>query len=339
MVKTKTNSLTQIKCMITKLKKNEIFVFGSNLNGAHAGGAALLAFQKFGAVMGVGDGITGSSYAFPTLDKKMQKVSISAFKKSVKKLYETCKENPSKVFLLTKVGCGIAGFAEREVQELFKSPPTNLVLPEDWREIVAKEVPVKILYKFLKEGMKSAHGDTTWKIGKWKKETNIRICNSGFHASDNPYQAFSYIQGEILSIVEARGESNVVDDKSCWEEMRVIKAYRWQKKDSVQFSIFAAELVLENYQKLYPNDTRVKDAIEAAKAWVKEPTDANASAAASAYSAASAASAASAYSAYSAAASAAYSAASAARSAAASAVYKKFADWMLNHIKNLEEMK
>lgn len=63
---------------ITKLKKNEIFVFGSNANGAHAGGAALTAFKKFGAELGVGEGPTGKCYAIPTLDKNLQKENMTA---------------------------------------------------------------------------------------------------------------------------------------------------------------------------------------------------------------------------------------------------------------------
>jgi hypothetical protein len=290
--------------MITKLKKNEIFVFGSNANGAHAGGAALQAFQKFGARIGIEEGLTGRSYAFPTLDKNMKKVSITAFKKSVTKLYTTANEYPDKKFLLTKVGCGIAGFDESEVKALFVNAPENVILPEDW-----KEKEARVLYKFLREGLKSQHGNATWKVGEWKKESSVSICNSGFHASNTPREAFSYVQGEVLAIVEARGENVEQEDKSCWEEMRAIKAYKWQKKDSVALSIFAAELCIKNYEAKYPNDSRPRDAIEAAKKWLAEPTEENQSAAArSARSAGSAASA-------SAAAAAAWSAWSAAASA------------------------
>lgn len=119
--------------MITKLEKDQVFVFGSNLAGSHAGGAAAQAVE-WGAETGVGEGLTGQTYAFPTLTRGMKKVSRASLKKSVKKLYETCKENPDKEFLLTKVGCGIAGFSEDEIRPLFADAPGNLVLPEDWVE-------------------------------------------------------------------------------------------------------------------------------------------------------------------------------------------------------------
>ena len=53
--------------MISELKADEVFVFGSNLEGMHGGGAAFAAWKKFGAVMGCGVGLRGQSYAIPTM--------------------------------------------------------------------------------------------------------------------------------------------------------------------------------------------------------------------------------------------------------------------------------
>jgi hypothetical protein len=119
--------------VITHLKPNEIFVFGSNQRGAHAGGAARLAKEKFGAQEGVGEGLTGRSYAFPTLTANFEKVSHVSLESSRDRLYATARQNPDKTFLLTKVGCGIAGFTEDEIRPLFRGAPGNVVLPEDWR--------------------------------------------------------------------------------------------------------------------------------------------------------------------------------------------------------------
>ena len=68
---------------ITDLKPNEVFVFGSNMNGNHAGGAARVAVGKFGAIMGQAEGLQGQSYAIPTLDKDMQKVDLDTLQKSL----------------------------------------------------------------------------------------------------------------------------------------------------------------------------------------------------------------------------------------------------------------
>jgi hypothetical protein len=120
--------------MITRLKPNEIFVFGSNLRGRHAGGAARLAAQRFGAREGVGEGLTGQSYAFPTLTANFEKVSLKALEASRDRLFATARAHPEKTFLLTKVGCGIAGFSEDEIRPLFRNAPENVVLPEDWAD-------------------------------------------------------------------------------------------------------------------------------------------------------------------------------------------------------------
>jgi hypothetical protein len=119
--------------VITKLEPNEIFVFGSNLAGRHAGGAARLAREKFGAQEGIGEGLTGQSYAFPTLTADFEKVSHAALVRSRDRFFATARAHPDKVFLLTKVGCGIAGFREEEIRPLFENAPGNVVLPEDWR--------------------------------------------------------------------------------------------------------------------------------------------------------------------------------------------------------------
>ena len=79
---------------IEKLKPNQIFVFGSNLNGNHIGGSAKQALDNFGAIEGQGEGLQGQSYAFPTLDEKMEKVSKKALISSKEKLYKCAEENP-----------------------------------------------------------------------------------------------------------------------------------------------------------------------------------------------------------------------------------------------------
>lgn len=118
---------------ITHLEPNSIFVFGSNLAGRHGKGAALQARKQFGAVYGVGEGLTGQCYAFPTLDGKLRRRLLSELEESRDKLYKSCMDNPSLRFLLTKVGTGLAGESEGTMMRLFSNPPANLILPEDWR--------------------------------------------------------------------------------------------------------------------------------------------------------------------------------------------------------------
>lgn len=120
---------------ITELGPGEIFVFGSNLSGAHAGGAARLAFQNFGAKWGQGVGLQGNSYAIPTMQG-----GIETIKPYVDEFIQFAKNHPDLVFYVTKIGCGIAGFREEEVAPLFKSAIgiSNIRLPKDFVEIIEK---------------------------------------------------------------------------------------------------------------------------------------------------------------------------------------------------------
>lgn len=121
-------------------------------------------------------------------------------------------------------------------------------------------------WKFLQKGFKSENGNVTWKKGVWNKiDEPLKMCEMGFHCSKDPYDAFSYVQGEILAKVECRGKHLEDDNKECWSEQRIVKAYKWTKKNSVALAIFAAELILPNFEKAYPNDKRPRKAIEAAK--------------------------------------------------------------------------
>ena len=97
---------------ITELKADEVFVFGSNLAGMHGGGAAYIAFRQFGAVMGCGVGLRGQSYAIPTMQGGV--------------------EHPELFFYVTRIGCGIAGFRDKEIAPLFSEVIglENVCLPE-----------------------------------------------------------------------------------------------------------------------------------------------------------------------------------------------------------------
>ena len=119
--------------MITSLKPNQVFVFGSNLAGSHGGGAARQAFEKFGAKWGVGVGPTGQSYAIPTMHG-----GLSAIQPYVEQFLEYAKANPDKEFLVTRIGCGIAGFRDRDIAPLFAAAVglENVCLPKSFVSIL-----------------------------------------------------------------------------------------------------------------------------------------------------------------------------------------------------------
>lgn len=121
-------------------------------------------------------------------------------------------------------------------------------------------------YKFLQKGMKFRNGNLTWKLNEWVKvDGELKMCENGLHSSIEPYDAFSYVPGEILAVVECRGDYLMDDDKFCWREQRVIDAYPWTKEDSLRIAVFAAELCLKNFEKWDKYDFRPRQAIEAAK--------------------------------------------------------------------------
>lgn len=114
---------------VTELAPDEIFVFGSNIEGMHGGGAARIAYQKFGAVWGQGVGIQGQSYAIPTMFNTVQEI-----KPYVDEFIEYARQHPQNRFLLTRIGCGIAGFSDSEISLLFKDAANlpNVTLPRKW---------------------------------------------------------------------------------------------------------------------------------------------------------------------------------------------------------------
>lgn len=114
---------------ITELQPNEIFVFGSNLKGMHGGGAAYVAYRKFGAVLGQGVGLQGQSYAIPTMQG-----GVETIRPYVDEFIEFAKQHPELTFLVTRIGCGIAGFSDHDISPLFAQAHEvdNIVLPEGW---------------------------------------------------------------------------------------------------------------------------------------------------------------------------------------------------------------
>lgn len=120
---------------IDTLRPDEIFVFGSNLAGHHGGGAARVAWIKFGAVWGQGAGLQGQSYAIPTMQG-----GIATIKPYVDGFIQFALAHPSLKFYVTRIGCGIAGFRDRDIAPLF-SPALglpNVILPRTFADILTQ---------------------------------------------------------------------------------------------------------------------------------------------------------------------------------------------------------
>ena len=173
---------------ISELKQNEVFVFGSNKAGNHVGGAARVAVEKFGAIMGHGEGLQGQSYAIPTLDEQMDKVSTEELTRSVRRFADYTRYNTDKVFYVTKIGCGIGGFSVEEIVEVFKSVSfdDNVVLPQEFGE--EKHI----------DGFKGFNADMTclgfkFEEGKtYEEDVELKVCKRGFHFCESPFSVLNY---------------------------------------------------------------------------------------------------------------------------------------------------
>lgn len=111
-----------------------IFVFGSNLAGRHGAGAALSAKNLWGAKVGVGEGPTGKSYAIPTKDANLQTRDLTSIEESVTRFIEYAVQHPHDKFIVTRVGCGLAGYKDDQIAPFFRTAPANCELPEGWRK-------------------------------------------------------------------------------------------------------------------------------------------------------------------------------------------------------------
>lgn len=122
---------------INSLQPGEIFVFGSNLSGYHGGGAARTALNKFGAIWGNGVGLQGQSYAIPTMQGGPE--TIQPY---VNQFVTFAKEHQEYTFLVTPIGCGIAGFQVEEIAPLFAEAVNvdNIVLPKSFADFLADNV-------------------------------------------------------------------------------------------------------------------------------------------------------------------------------------------------------
>lgn len=118
---------------ITQLAANEVFVFGSNLQGHHYGGAARIANEKFGAIFGQGVGLQGQSYAIPTMQG-----GVETIRPYVDEFIEFAKQHPELIFYVTRIGCGIAGFQDSEIAPLFTAAVgmENVALPQSFIDVI-----------------------------------------------------------------------------------------------------------------------------------------------------------------------------------------------------------
>lgn len=110
-----------------------VFCFGSNLQGTHGDGAAKEAAKHWGAKRGIGEGRTGMAYALPTKETPYRTRSLKSIRVSVSRFLDYARSNPDLTFLVTKIGCGYAGYRDDDMAPMFVDSPENCILPTDWK--------------------------------------------------------------------------------------------------------------------------------------------------------------------------------------------------------------
>lgn len=114
--------------------EDEIFVFGSNLQGIHGAGAARVARIKFGAELGVGEGPTGQSYAIPTKYDVRKTLPLHDIRQKIDEFIKYATKMRNKTFWVTRIGCGFAGYTDEQIAPMFINSPENCIMPINWRE-------------------------------------------------------------------------------------------------------------------------------------------------------------------------------------------------------------
>lgn len=111
-----------------------IFVFGSNLAGRHGLGAALHARKHHGAIYGRGFGPQGDAYAIPTKDRSIRTLPLGRIREYVQDFLDHAREYPELQFQITRIGCGLAGYHDRDIAPMFRNAPSNCHFDPAWKE-------------------------------------------------------------------------------------------------------------------------------------------------------------------------------------------------------------
>jgi hypothetical protein len=114
----------------------DIFVFGSNLAGRHGAGSALHAKRFYGAVDGVGEGLTGHAYGIPTKSAKLNVLPLAQIHLHVLTFLDYARQHPEYRFNVVAIGCGLAGYTPEQIAPFFAGFVPNVLLPKEFKDVL-----------------------------------------------------------------------------------------------------------------------------------------------------------------------------------------------------------
>jgi hypothetical protein len=115
---------------------NHVFCFGSNLAGRHGAGAAKTAAEYYGAKYGVGVGRTGNAYAIPTKDHNLNVLPLDVIRQHVNDFEQYALAHPELTFMVTRIGCGLAGYQNEQIGIMFRDFPINCFFDIEWLDYI-----------------------------------------------------------------------------------------------------------------------------------------------------------------------------------------------------------
>jgi hypothetical protein len=171
------------------------FVFGSNRAGRHGKGAALEAVNAHGAEYGVGSGLTGNAYALPTKDEQLRTLPIDEIREEAERLTAFAAQNPERHFMLTRVGCGLAGYRDEEIAPLFVSAPSNIHLPGRWRQLLDPTETARIVVCGSRSFEDEKRAEAILERASERFEGNMEIVSGGARGADTLGEDFAVASG------------------------------------------------------------------------------------------------------------------------------------------------
>ena len=118
-----------------------VWVFGSNLAGIHGAGSARIAHVTYGRPYGVNhaNGFYQTwnlqeTYAIPTKDADIQTLLLHEVIAYIEEFKTFVENNPNKMFFVTRIGCGLAGYTDEVIAPFFEDFPTNCSFAEAWKD-------------------------------------------------------------------------------------------------------------------------------------------------------------------------------------------------------------